>query len=201
MDQLQAWDERYKTVEWPTEPDPHLVSFASDLPPGRALDLGCGPGRNAIWLALRGWSVLGIDGSAVGLDQAKQRADKEGVILELQQADLLEYRASSTFDLVVMANIHPEPAKRAALLNMAAEAVGPGGHLFVVGHHLNSLGRTGPPEADRLYTAERLIEAVPRTLVIDQLQEVPSHPEDLSNGSGDESVLMSVVLWASPTPS
>ena len=72
-----AWDERYAGDElvWSAQPNRFLVAEVETLPPGRALDLACGEGRNAVWLAERGWDVTGVDFSNVGLDKARRLAD------------------------------------------------------------------------------------------------------------------------------
>ncbi|HVC66862.1 MAG TPA: class I SAM-dependent methyltransferase [Acidimicrobiales bacterium] len=155
-----TWDERYAAGEWPTDPDPLLVELTGTLSPGRAIDLGCGTGRNAVWLATAGWKVTGVDGSSVGLAQAGQRATEAGTSLDTVQADLAGYRPDpGAYDLVVVANIHLPADERGHLFAAAAEALAPGGHLYVVGHHLESLGLAGPPDPDRLYTEELLGEA------------------------------------------
>jgi len=148
-----AWDRRYAGERWPTEPDAMLTELAGRLQPGRALDLGCGTGRNAIWLARRGWQVTGVDASKVGLAQARAQADNSGVALELLNEDLLDFEPpAGSFDLVVVANLHFAPGEREAFFARAAVALAPGGHLFATGHHRDSLGRVGPPDPERLYT-------------------------------------------------
>ncbi|MDA8290438.1 MAG: methyltransferase domain-containing protein [Actinomycetota bacterium] len=163
-----TWDERFASRPWPTEPDPCLVELASGLRPGRALDLGCGPGRNAIWLARQGWAVTAVDASAVGLSQAASRAAELGVSFTPVQADLLSYDLdASTAEIVVVANLHLLPAERGAFFARACAAVAPGGHLLVVGHHVDSLGRTGPTNPERLYTEEilhELLASLPATI-------------------------------------
>jgi SAM-dependent methyltransferase len=183
------WDERYSAMDWPTEPDGPLVSLASPLEPGRAIDLGCGPGRNAIWLARRGWQVTGVDASAVGLGQARTRALREGLSLHLVQADLLSYEPPRAgFDLVVVANLHFSAEGRETLFARAVAAMAPGGHLFVTGHHLESLGVAGPPFPDRLYT-EELLRSMLSPLEVD----VRRHERPVGDGS---SYLVDAVAWA-----
>ena len=69
-----AWDQRYRGRElvWASEPNRFLVSESSSLAPARAIDLACGEGRNAVWLAERGWEVTGVDFSSVGIEKARQ---------------------------------------------------------------------------------------------------------------------------------
>ncbi len=185
-----VWDERYAGMDWPTEPDRTLVELVSSLEPGRAVDLGCGPGRNAIWLARQGWRVTGVDASTVGLAQARERAGREGVSLELVHADLLSYvPPPASFELVVVANLHFAPEDRELFFARATAAVAPGGHLYVVGHHLDSLGRAGPPLPERLYS-----EALLGDLLAPLTVEV-RRPERPAGAGG--SPLVDAVAWAS----
>ena len=88
-----VWDERYAgdDLVWSAEPNRFLVAEVETLPPGRALDLACGEGRNAVWLAERGWDVTGVDFSNVGLDKARRLADARGVSVQWELADVTEY--------------------------------------------------------------------------------------------------------------
>ena len=182
-------DERYSGMDWPTQPDLPLTELAGALDPGRAIDLGCGPGRNAIWLARQGWRVTAVDASAVGLAQAKERAAREGLSLQLVQADLLSYvPAPASFDLVVVANLHLAPEQRAPFFARAVAAVAPGGHIFVIGHHLDSLGRVGPPFPERLYTEALLTELLAPLEV-----EFRRHERSLGDGG---SLAVDAVAWA-----
>lgn len=186
------WDQRFATHTWPTQPDPLLVELTSGLPPGRALDLGCGTGRHAIWLAQQHWTVTGVDSSTVGLRQAGERAAALGLHLTLAEADLRTYRPTpGGYELVVLANIHPDPSERPALFAMAAEALAPGGHLLIFGHHLDDLGRSGPPDPARLYTPERLAEALPTQLEVDRLERVER--------PADDGLDVAVVAWLRAT--
>lgn len=186
------WDSRYAEHSWPDEPDPALVELVGSLAPGKALDLGCGPGRNSIWLARHGWEVTGVDASLVGLAQAHQRAIEAGVTIDTIHADLLAWEPpSGRFDLVVVANVHLIEPQRSRLFATASDAVAPGGHLFVVGHHLDDLGRTGPPDPARLYTEQRLRHAFP-TLVVERLER---HQRHVGHG---EKPLTDVIVWAGP---
>ena len=183
-----AWDKRYAAMDWPSHPDETLVALVRDLPAGRALDLACGPGRNAIWLASRGWQVTGVDASAVGLAQAAERARAAGVSLELVQADVLHYEPLGAFDLVVVANLHFGSGEREGFFARAGACLAPGGHLYVVGHHLESLGRAGPPDPDRLYTEARLEQ-----LLAPMRVRVWRHERSVD---GEKPPLVDVVAWA-----
>ncbi|MDP2288132.1 MAG: class I SAM-dependent methyltransferase [Actinomycetota bacterium] len=183
------WDERYATQAWPTSPDPLLVRLVNGLEPGTALDLGCGTGRNAVWLAQRGWDVTGVDSSTVGLAQANERAKQTGCALTTVQADLTTYTTANAYQLVVLANMHLPPADRAHLFSTAAHAVSPGGHLYVVGHHVESLGLAGPPDPERLFTEALLASSFP-DLTTEQLGRTQHGDTSEHTTAGD------VYLWA-----
>ncbi len=188
-----AWDRRFAEHQWSQTPDPMLPELADPLGGGRALDLGCGPGRNAIWLAQHGFSVTGVDNSKVALQQARERALEAGVDLDLVEADLTEYRPPPAhFDLVVMAHIHPGPDLLPAIILRSTAGLRAGGHLFVIGHHLSELGHDGPPREELLYTEERLLAAVPNGLEIERLETVARQGTD----HGEERQSQAVLLWA-----
>ena len=100
---LRGWDDRYRSQEEPGAPTPLVVETARHLKPGRALDLACGTGRNALWLASRGWSVTAVDGSAVAIEKLKARG--EGLEIDARVADLERGEfaiAASSWDLILM---------------------------------------------------------------------------------------------------
>lgn len=163
------WNRRYEAADrlWTPEPNAVLVDFAAGLEPGRALDLGAGEGRNAVWLAKRGWRVTALDISDVGLARAARRAEEEDVAIECVVADWREHPlAPSSFDLVVISYMHPRPDERPSMYDRAADALAPGGHLFVVGVGAVDHGRRGPPDAERLLTPERLRERLAEQLEV-----------------------------------
>ncbi len=155
----QDWNRRYAGREllWTGEPNRFLVAEAADLPPGRALDLACGEGRNAVWLAERGWRVTGMDFSEVALTKAQRLAAARGVEAEWVAADLLEHRPEpGAFDLVLLFYLQVPAEQRRPVVRAAAAAVAPGGVLLVVAHDRSNLeqGHGGPQEPAVLYDAE-----------------------------------------------
>jgi SAM-dependent methyltransferase len=159
MSEAASWDRRYASTDrlFSVEPDPSLVELVTPLTPGRAVDLGAGEGRNSLWLAGRGWDVTAVDASAVALGRLDDDAARAGLPVTTVVSDLTEYLTrGDRFDLVALVFIHPAPDDRDALLAAASSAVSDGGHLLVVGHHLDSLGTAGPPDPDRLYTLDAL---------------------------------------------
>lgn len=156
------WDLRYTEKEWlwSAEPNIFLVDEVGTLPPGRALDLACGEGRNAVWLAERGWNVTAVDFSKVALERAGELAKHRGVEVELVHADVTGYEPEEgEFDLVVLMYLHLPPEARIGVWQRAARAVAPGGVLVLVGHDRENLtaGYGGPQSEEVLYTAEEVV--------------------------------------------
>jgi SAM-dependent methyltransferase len=146
----QEWDARYAGSDqiWSGAPNGTLVLEASGLTPGTALDVGCGEGGDAVWLATRGWRVTGVDLSAVALERAGRAAQAAGVEVTLRQADLLDPALDlGAFDLVTAhyASLPRTPDEAAA--HALVRAVAPGGTLLVVGHDLSHRHEDGPEEA------------------------------------------------------
>jgi len=164
MREAELWDQRYASSEhlFSAEPDAALVELVTPLPPGRALDLGCGEGRNSLWLARQGWAVLAVDVSGVALHRLREAARQAGLHADAVQAEITDHLARRVVaDLVVIANLHPSPGERQALLRAAAAAVAPGGHLYLIGHHRDSLGIVGPSDPARLYSEGEVRDALP----------------------------------------
>src|SRR5262245_7068357 len=102
---MTDWDERYERGEQINdEPHPLVVEIASKLEPGRALDLACGVGRHAIWLAERGWQVTAVDNSRVGIEILRRRAAAKGLVIDSRIADLERHDFTiepATYDLII----------------------------------------------------------------------------------------------------
>lgn len=162
----EDWDARYAAVEnlWARKPNRFLVAEVSDLSPGRALDLACGEGQNAIWLATLGWEVTGVDYSEVAIDKARGRAEHEGVQVDFVCADLLTHEpAREAYELVLLLYFHIPSAERRQVLARAAAALAPGGTFLLVGHDLTNLtdGVGGPSDPDLLVTPDQLASELP----------------------------------------
>ncbi len=163
----EEWDRRFRSVErvFRAEPDETLVELVSPLTPGNAVDLGAGEGRNSLWLASKGWHVVAVDASGVALERLNRLAAADGLVVDEAHDDVVRYLDSvkarqNTFDLVVLAYVHPPSQLRVQMIAAGARVVSPGGHLFVVGHHISSFGVAGPPDASRLYREDDLLMAV-----------------------------------------
>ena len=166
-----GWDRRYEAEDlvWGLDPNRWLVTEAEGLPPGRALDLGCGEGRNALWLADRGWLVTGVDFAGVGLARAAQLAEQAEMASRVTwvQADVSDPSTwGASFDLVVVAYLHLVSGERRRVLRAAAQVLAPRGTLLVIAHDLSNLaqGVGGPQDPTVLFTPED---------VVDDLADVP----------------------------
>lgn len=157
------WDERYAASErvWSGHPNRVLVELLTDVPPGRGLDVGCGEGADAIWLAERGWEVTGADVSPVALERAARHAADAGVAERTSwlHADLVSGQPlPGDNDLVTAMFVHlPETAFVRAYTAVAA-AVRPGGRLLVAGHHPaeEGTGLRNPHLSHLLFPPERV---------------------------------------------
>ena len=157
------WNNRYRESEtvFGHEANQFLVEAVEQLEGGTALDLGCGQGRNALWLAERGFVVTGLDLSPVAIDQARARASELGLDATFESVDLLSWEPDGQeWDLVVLAYIHLPEQMRRAVHAAAQRAVAPGGRIVVVAHHLDNLGggTGGPQRPDWLFTEEQLAD-------------------------------------------
>ena len=122
-----AWDERYSAPDRKPLGDPNalVVKELADARPGRALELAAGEGRHALWLASRGWQVIAVDFSEVGLRRAKQLADDAGAHVHFVVADVHTLPLPpARFELVLATFFHPRPGERPALYRKMAGAVG-----------------------------------------------------------------------------
>lgn len=120
---------------WSGQVNLRLAEVAGELPPGRALDLGCGEGADAVWLAERGWQVTAVDIAQTALDRAAAEAQARGLAVDFQRHELPDTFPAGQFDLVSAQFLHSEVERdRPRTLRRAAEAVAPGGVLLIVDH-------------------------------------------------------------------
>jgi SAM-dependent methyltransferase len=180
----QQWDDRYASTDlvWTAEPNVFVVRELAGLAPGRALDLGAGEGRNAIWLAERGWQVTAVDFSAVALAKAAKLAAARGAPgITWVDADLRGYQPPpGSFDLVLLAYIHLPRAESDALLRAAAAALAPGGTLLFVGHDRDNIthGYGGPQEPAVLRQTAEVVAALPGLIIQQAGQQRRPVPTD-----------------------
>jgi 2-polyprenyl-3-methyl-5-hydroxy-6-metoxy-1,4-benzoquinol methylase len=136
----EFWDEKYAGSErvWSGQPNQRLVELVAELLPGTALDVGCGEGADAVWLAQRGWRVTGADVSVVALERARAHAAEAGVADRTSwlHADLVAgAELPADQDLVTAMFVHVPEAEFDRVYTAIAGAVRPGGTLLVAGHH------------------------------------------------------------------
>lgn len=148
------WDARYAAdpALWGELPNQFVRARVADAEPGRAVDLGCGNGRNAVWLARRGWHVEAVDISSVGIEQARQRSERAGVHVAWEAGDALEWTPAEPLDLVLVVYLHMEMPELIGLLAKAATWLAPGGRLLYIGHSRTNIERGvgGPSNPDVL---------------------------------------------------
>ena len=185
------WDQRYEGTDlvWSETPNLFLPPLVEGVTPGSALDVACGEGRNAIWLARRGWDVTAVDFSAVGIDKARQRAGDTNV--EWVVADVTTFEPTKRFDLVVVFYLHLPMAETAEAFARGTVALAPGGTIFGVGHALSNLehGVGGPPYPDILWTQDR-IAALVEGLDVIELEERERFVES------EDATAIDVIVWA-----
>lgn len=172
-----TWDQRYAASDlvWSLEPNRFVVEQLSDLPPGRAIDVAAGEGRNSLWLAERGWQVDAVEFSEVGLDKLRSLADARGVEVTTVLADVTDGIPVDPADLVLLAYLHLPRQSANRALRASAALVRPGGTLLVVAHARANLerGYGGPPDPDVLPTIDDLLDDLAETgLAIDRAGEV-----------------------------
>jgi SAM-dependent methyltransferase len=192
-DQLE-WDEFYAAEGriWSGRPNGALLAEAAELAPGRALDVGCGEGADALWLASRGWQVTALDVSQVALDRAAAAAREAGLEVQWLRAGLLDAQLpAGSFDLVsaqypVLQRTPDAVAERALL-----DAVAPGGTLLVVHHDLSGHQHHAPGDQRRFDPAEYVLpEQVAAVLDDGWVVEVDERRErHLTDGAGAHHVL------------
>jgi SAM-dependent methyltransferase len=160
----KAWDERYAASElvWSVGPNQFVEAECADLPPGRALDLAAGEGRNAIWLARRGWDVTAADFSQVALDKGRTLAGAPDSMIgavEWVCADATTWTRADAYDLVVIAYLQLPAAECREAIRRGFAALRSGGTFLLVGHDTTNLteGTGGPQDASVLLTAEDVL--------------------------------------------
>ena len=160
----REWDARYAATElvWSVAPNQFVEAELADLPPGRAVDLAAGEGRNAIWLAARGWDVTAVDFSEVALDKGRRLADDERLegTITWVCADATTWEPDAAYDLAVLAYLQLPPDERRAAVRRAFAAVRPGGTFLLVAHDSTNLaeGTGGPQDPTVLMTADDVLD-------------------------------------------
>jgi SAM-dependent methyltransferase len=190
------WDARYaaEPTLWGTDPNQYVRARLGGDEPGRAVDLACGNGRNALWLARRGWQVTGVDISGVALERARERGAELGVEVEWVHGDVRSWEPAGPVDVVLVAYLHLPTKELIELLAGAARWLRPDGRLIYLGHsrtnHARGVGGPSEPtvlaeiadlaaaaEGLRTVALEHLLRATDAGTAIDILLEVTPWPE------------------------
>ena len=172
----QEWDSRYAGSDrvWSAAPNAWVAATIRGWFTGRALDLGAGEGRHAVWLASLGWQVTAVDFSAVGLDRGRAGAAELGVDVDWVVDDARTWAPpdGATYDLVLVAYLHLGDD----VLARARDWLAPGGALVVIGHAVRNLSEgVGGPQDARLLHTEVEYRAASEGLEIEYLGEVLRH--------------------------
>ncbi len=198
-----TWEEHYsaRPQVWSGRVNAQLAAAAPRLGGTTALDLGCGEGADAIWLAEQGWKVVAVDISGTALSRARAAATARGVVehIDFQQHELPGSFPEGAFDLVSAQFLHSTiELDRSAILRRAAAAVAPGGALLIVDH------ASAPPWASTLHehrfqapdevVAGLGLDPAQWTTEIDRVERAVSGPE------GEEVTLVDNVILLSRVP-
>jgi SAM-dependent methyltransferase len=158
------WDERYAAKEyvWTVTVNQFVEANLAALPPGTAVDLAAGEGRNAVWLATKGWTVTAVDFSQVGLDKAQRLAADNDVTIETICADATTWQPPEPVDLVVLSYLQLPTDERLAVLDRARTWLRPGGTLFLIAHDKSNVdgGHGGPSSTEVCYDPDETVAAL-----------------------------------------
>ena len=170
------WDVRYAKaeLEWGAEPNRFLVQEIEGLEPGRALDIAAGEGRNAIWVAARGWMVTAVDFSPVAIEKARRLAAERGVDVEWVVADVVDYApGTEVFDLAVVFYLHLVASEMGKVLGRVAAALRRGGTLLIVGHdRANLTDGVGGPQDPAILLDAQVVASELEDLVIEKAERI-----------------------------
>ena len=134
---LDFWEGRYRAAEgalWGEEPNGWVAEQAAGMPPGRALDLGAGDGRNALRLAADGWAVTAVDFAPAAIEALNGAAAGRGLAIGTEVADATAWSTAQRFDLAVLCYLQLPAEALAAAIGRAADALAPGGVLLGIWH-------------------------------------------------------------------
>jgi SAM-dependent methyltransferase len=198
----EDWDRRYEEAElvWTPRPNRFLVEEVSGLQARTALDLACGEGRHAVWLAELGWVATGVDWSTVAIERGRRLAEARGVTVDWVVADLNRWQpAGAAWDLVLVFYLQLEPDERRAVLEKAARAVAPDGTFLLVGHDTRNLdGGYGGPKSDRvLYTPDDIVADLAESRLEIERAEPVKRPVETPEG---ERIAIDALVRASRAP-
>jgi len=162
-----AWDERYRATDllWSARPNVFVEDRLRDHSPGVGLDLASGEGRNAIWLAERGWQMTAVDFSGVAIERGRSMSDRVTFI----EADVLDWEPGEMLDLVLIAYLQIEAEPLSDLVRKCVTWLSPGGELFMVGHDVSNLdeGVGGPQVPEILWDLDLILSWIEGLRVVE----------------------------------
>jgi SAM-dependent methyltransferase len=184
----EQWNERYAADEliWTATPNRFLVEQVADIPVGAALDVACGEGRNAVWLATQGWKTTGLDFSAVGLKKANDLARANDVDVDFIEADVLTWKPPPRqFDLIVLAYVQLPALERCKIHQQLIEGLAFGGTLLVIAHATDNLlnGYGGPQDPQYLFSSDDVVDDLADYGMIIDLATEMNRPVETDRGS------------------
>lgn len=190
------WNDRYREADlvWSAGPNIFVEQICRDLEPGTAIDLAAGEGRNAIWLAERGWDATAVDFSDIAIDKARAIAEHRGVSITTEVADLDTYEPRpSGYDLVLVAYLQLRDDELTPILRHAAAAVAPGGTFLLVSHDRDNLenGYGGPQDVAVLTSPEQVVAALGKFVAVERAEVAERH---VQTDDGDRIALDTLVV-------
>lgn len=196
----QTWNERYAATDlmWSAGPNMFVEELCRDLTPGRSIDLAAGEGRNAIWLAEQGWESTAVDYSDVAIDKARRIAERRGVTITAEVADLTTYEPTvDGYDLVLVAYLQLPRQQLDPILRRAAAAVAPGGTFLLVCHDRENLehGYGGPQHVEVLTSPDQVVAALGDGFTVERAEVAERH---VQTDDGERVALDTLVLARRP---
>jgi len=197
------WDELWHTDPDGVEvPDQILAAEVAHLAPGTLLDLGCGRGTNALALAARGWSVLGVDISPQAVALARREAVRRRLDAAFEVGELPGWTTKRRFDLVICTFALPEGTAGDATLRQAAVLVRPGGELIATEWDISMQETWGWSDLD-LFSVERIVRHLPgleiRTAEVRDLTDLYPEGDPRAGQLATNSAYAAVVRAARPS--
>ena len=190
------WDARYaaEPTLWGAEPNQYVRARLGGADPAYCVDLACGNGRNALWLARRGWRVTGVETSAVALEKARERSTELGLDVEWVQDDVRAWKPDGPVAVALVSYLHLPTDELVALLRTAGGWLRPDGRLLYIGHsrtnHTRGVGGPSEPhvlaeiadlaaaaEGLRTVSLEHVLRQTDKGVAIDILLEATPWPE------------------------
>ena len=179
----RSWDDSYSgEISDYSDPDPDLLQIVDSLPPGRALDLGCGAGGLVVALAQRGWQVTGIDIAKKAIAAARKAVEKHRVQAELLVADATTWKPAGEYDLITGSFALPDKAERASIYEMVRDTLPPGGVVLLKDFDpsMHEIGGNDLPTVEELIAAFEGFEIIRAEIV-----DTPVHDHAGESHSGE----------------